>query len=157
MRILQAAALCPVLVLLVITPWGCGKKGPPQVPRAQPLPVVENPGVARDNQTLILRWSLPPEKGREGAEVVGFAVYRAKAAIDANCPDCPHPYEMIGRVARRSAQAAPATWQFRDRVAAGYVYRYRVRCYDPAGRLGRASDPVKYVVTQYKDAGDKEE
>mgnify|MGYP006298793843 CR=1 FL=1 len=148
MKSLQALALYSFLAMLMVGAAGCGKKGPPVAPQPPQFPAVENLRVARENSALILSWSLA-EEGKQGdTATAGFFVYRAKTPISADCPECPHRYEKIGRVARQEGRISPGTWQFRDRAEPGYVYRYQVRCYNRSGAEGQPSGPVKYVVAQ---------
>ena len=148
MKSLQIAAVYPLLAMLIIGAAGCGKKGPPAAPQLQQFPVVENLGVAREDSALILSWSLAEAGKQADVATAGFFVYRAKTAITADCPECPHRYEKIGRVARDEDRVSPGTWQFRDRPEPGYVYRYQVRCYNRSGAEGEPSGPVKYVMAQ---------
>ena len=148
MKSLQTLAVYPLLAMLMIGTAACGKKGPPVAPQPPQIPVVENLGVARDDSVLILSWSLA-EEGKQGdAAAAGFFVYRAKTPIAADCPECPHRYEKIGRVARHEGRVSTETWQFRDRPEPGYVYRYQVRCYNRSGARGEAGNTVKYVMAR---------
>lgn len=152
MKTMSKSAISMVLAaLFILAAVSCGKKGPPEVPGQQPLPVAENLSADLRESTIVLEWTLPQDWQKDYARPGGFIVYRARNSIEEDCPDCPLRYKNRGKVALRNGRSLPETWKFEDRAKPGYVYRYRIRCYGEENGRGEASETVKYKFT--RDSG----
>lgn len=146
------AALCAAVIMAV----SCGKKAPPRAPDRQQLPVAEDLELESRGDSLVLKWSLEESVGKDIKEPAGFIVFREKTPEGLDCPDCPDEFERAGWVAYRSGRSVPDTWYFEEAALSGHVYRYRVRCYSPDGRLGKESETVGYTVEENGNARDAE-
>ncbi|MFP3998233.1 MAG: hypothetical protein ACLFUN_00185 [Desulfobacterales bacterium] len=151
MKIIRYAALFAILAAALTVAGSCGKKGPPEVPEKQQLPVAEKLESELSGSSLILKWSLPETRVEKSPKPAGFIVYRARTPVSEDCPGCPVNFERAGWVAYRSGRIVPETWYFEDQVDAGYVYRYMVRCYSETGKVGRESETVKYEIAGEND------
>ncbi|MFW6081851.1 MAG: hypothetical protein ACOC7W_08050 [Desulfosalsimonas sp.] len=146
MKTFRFTAFCAALAFVLIAAGSCGKKAPPKAPVKENLPVAEKLESEVRGSSLILKWSLPESSEEKTPDPAGFVVFRAKTPVGEDCPECPVNFERAGWVAYRSGRIVPETWYFEDTVEPGYVYRYRIRCYSDAGRLGRESETVKYTM-----------
>ncbi len=154
MKIMSKSAISMVLAaLFILTAVSCGKKGPPEVPRQQPLPVAENLSADLRESAIVLEWTLPQDWQEDHARPGGFIVYRAKNSIEEDCPDCPLRFKDRGKVALQDGRNLPETWKFEDRAEPGYVYRYRIRCYGKEGGRGEPSETVKFKLTRDSGSG----
>lgn len=150
---LKSATWSMLAALLILAAVSCGKKGPPEVSRQQPLPVAENLSADLRESTIVLEWTLPQDWQKDYARPGSFIVYRAKISIEEDCPDCPLRFKNRGEVALRNGRSLPETWKFEDRAEPGYVYRYRIRCYGEKGSRGEASETVKFKFTRDSGSG----
>ena len=124
----------------------CGKKGPPEVPDKPELPVVENLKVARQDQNLVLQWSLPEAADEKAPQAAGFYIYKSAVRVEADCPGCPVQFEQAGRVPYQASSDGTEAWSFRDLCEKGFICRYRVRAFDAEGAAGPASNIVTVTV-----------
>lgn len=153
-KIIKNATLWGLLLVVLVAAGSCGKKGPPEAPGQQNLPVAQNLDTELRNNNLMLKWRLPERLDKNTDVPAGFIVYRAKTPISEDCADCPVSYERAGWVAYRSGRVVPETWYFEDTPDPGYVYRYRVSSYSETGRIGKASKTVEYTIPGKENDGD---
>ena len=117
--VLLAAAVCCMA-------GGCGRKGPPLVPRSLPMPPVADLSVRTERGVAVLSWSVP--RAPEAQVPDRFAVYRARLGPQA-CQDCPLLFEKIGAVELNAAERPlrrPWTLTWRDPVLPGWRCLYKV-------------------------------
>ena len=131
---------------------GCGKKGPPTVPRQIPLPVVADLGAAVTGDTVTLTWTLAPPAGAGAPELAGFFVNRSKTRLaDADCIDCPVLFERVADLPMEAAAAAegaaPETPQYvyTETLEKGYRYIYTVTVYTPREATGPESNRAELI------------
>ena len=128
-------ALNAALILLAVGALlaGCGRKGPPVVPRV-PAAVKPQPSYRAEGDTLVLAWRYPA-----GAlQPESFRILRAEP--ETGCPECPPRYHEVGNL---GAQAGGG-YLFRDEgLTPGAAYAYQVLPLFPRGVEGPLSDTVR--------------
>lgn len=126
-------ALLLVALGLALASVGCGRKGPPVVPR-EPQAVRPQLSYLAQGEALALSWRY----ALEAAAPEAFRVERAEP--EEGCPDCPPRFRVLGTVPARSGLA---DYAFEDTgLTPGATYIYRVVPLFPRGVEGPASEPV---------------
>ena len=149
---LRAAAvilLAAVTALVAATVWtGCGKKAMPQPPSGKRTPRVTDLAYSISDNIIKLSWTTPRTSETARNPVSGFYIYQAKQlTIDAECPNCPLHFELIGDVlVRHGGSGKPDTpLVFTRDIEPGYRYVYKVQAYDEEGNAGRDSNVVDFT------------
>ncbi len=129
---------------------GCGKKGPPAIPRAVVPPPVRDLRAALLTDHVRLTWTIP-KKGDEIFEgIERFRVLKHKEYdFESRCRGCPLrfdaffdirlKYPLRGRVEGDRVICY-------DRVEAGYRYSYKVVVYHKSGGVSKGSYVVSFIV-----------
>lgn len=128
---------------------GCGMKAPPEPPRGDKPPAVDDLSYSVSDNTVTLGWTLPQAAANAKTAVTGFLIYQSRQpAYERECPNCPVIFEKIGEVpvrqgSRSQAGAQPIT--FVQNIQSGYRYIYKVKAYDKAGAASRDSNFVQFI------------
>ncbi|MDF1593347.1 MAG: hypothetical protein P1P89_17675 [Desulfobacterales bacterium] len=138
-----------ILILLAVGfVWvGCGKKAPPRPPGPEEAPAtVGRLSKTISVDTLSLTWDPVTKKA---AEPAGFYVFRSKVRLtDSACPTCPVFFERVAAIPYRekgSGDAAPHPFEYRETLARGFRYIYKVAAYSNSGAIGKDSNTVEFT------------
>lgn len=134
--------------LLLFSP-GCGRKAPPQAPKARPLPVARNLTAKVDAGRVVLSWELTPLESRL-AKDARFALYRDELPLSAEaCSTCPPRFHLVAQVSYDPEAALGASgrmFTYSETVAGGFRYRYQVALRLTNGRQGEPSKTVEVTL-----------
>ena len=128
---------------------GCGMKAPPEPPRGDKPPAVDDLSYSVSGNTITLSWTLPQVTAKAKNAVTGFLIYQYRqSAHERECPNCPVIFEKIGEVpvrqiGRSQAGAQPIT--FVHSIKPGYRYIYKVKAYDKEGTTSRDSNFIEFL------------
>jgi len=141
--------LIPAAIILVFLFPGCGKKGPPVPPRYKPVPAVSDLKYSIDGNILTLTWTIPKEKEKEKSAFSGFIVYRSKRPIsDSDCKNCPKLFKKVSDIPADITIDAPGyenkNIEYREEIAKGFVYTYKVVLYTKSGAQSRDSNSINF-------------
>ena len=142
-------ALVSLMVLSVLaTLWGCGKKGPPEPPTGSSPPYVGDLAYGISANTAQLTWSVPPVNPDARLPVTGFLIYRSQLPLlEQACPNCPNLFKIIGDVPVRDSgpgKDEKPVITFTDTIEAGYRYTYKVYGYSKDGIRSKTSNVVEF-------------
>jgi hypothetical protein len=91
---------------------------------------------------LTLFWTAPVVRKETESPAAGFRILRARQTLsEAECQTCSVPFQIIGNFPVAGKEPSERL-QFRDRLEAGYKYRYKVRGYSESGAEARDSNVV---------------
>jgi predicted small lipoprotein YifL len=111
-----------LIVLLILLPFGCGKKAPPYLPASDMIPVATDLKAEYTGGGIRLTWTVPKDQVR------GVSVYRSKISRMTQCKKCPAEFDKIADVPVRSE----AVMMYTEKIEPGYKYLYKVRAYTDA-------------------------
>ena len=118
--------LAGLFLLLSVSYFGCGVKGPPVPPRQPPVLAVADLAYAVSDQIVALTWHLPGPLSAKQAKNAAFGLYRSRTALaEPDCDGCPLVFEKVTTVpyvhteSNRFSIDAP--------LEAGYRYVFKVR------------------------------
>ena len=139
--------LCSVLVLGGVL-YGCGKKGDPRPSGVAPPKAVSDLKASLADYGVILRWTIPDDKGGIQRYRIERSELRAKGAT---CPDCPLEYAVVAEIAsndpKLAREGANVVVYLDSAIKAGYLYTYRVIRCDLSGLCSQASNIGEVVVS----------
>ena len=146
---LPRLAVMSLVCSLLLVSFGCGRKAPPRVPNAQPLPVVRNLTVSVNEATVVLTWEMAPLE-RRLAKDARFALYRDELPLSAEpCSTCPPRFQLVAQVAYdpQAAQGASGrVFTYSETIVGGSRYRYQVALRLDNGRQGEPSKTVEVML-----------
>jgi len=142
-------SLIPAIIILVFLLPGCGKKGPPVPPRQEPVPAVSDLKYGIDDNILTLTWTIPKEKEKAKSAPDGFIVYRSKRPIsDSDCKNCPKLFQKVSDIPADITIDASGyenkNIEYREEIAKGFVYTYKVVLYTKSGAQSRDSNYINF-------------
>jgi len=133
--------LAGLFLLLSVSYFGCGVKGPPVPPRQPPVTAVADLAYAVSDQIVALTWHLPGPLSAKQAKNAAFGLYRSRTALaEPDCDGCPLVFEKVATVpyvhteSNRFSIDAP--------LETGYRYVFKVRL-ETDGGDGPDSNSVK--------------
>lgn len=139
LRIRNRYALYGLMIitcLLMLGPWGCGKKAPPVPPKRPPLPQPTTLKGFMDGNRIRLTW----QQGESGQGVTGYAVMRAQWPADQPpCDGCPLIFREVGTL---TVEPDVEAFEFNDLLQTGQVYSYKVLPIGSSGDRGSASNRI---------------
>ena len=151
----SAVSACIVMLQLLImltvgSFMGCGKKGPPNPPGREPVPVVVNDlNKTISGDKLILTWTSVAENSAAPKAVVGYYVYRSKRRLsESDCQNCPLIFQRVADIPfdrSRSGSRATHQFEYREPLENGYRYVYKVVGYSKSGATGRDSNTIDFT------------
>jgi predicted small lipoprotein YifL len=137
--------VCLVLVLMVLIPSSCGRKGAPFLPQESTNARVINLRGAWQEGYIDLKGSIlgasDAESTLTGARV-NYAIYPVD---EAPCDGCPIDYKGFHTFGPEAVQQGQFFCRIPE-VVKGNIYYFEVELAGPKGGLGPASDQVKVVV-----------
>jgi len=142
-------SLIPAIIILVFLLPGCGKKGPPVPPRQEPVPAVSDLKYGIDDNILTLTWTIPKEKEKAKSAPDGFIVYRSKRPIsDSDCKNCQKLFQKVSDIPADITIDASGyenkNIEYREEIAKGFVYTYKVVLYTKSGAQSRDSNYINF-------------
>jgi hypothetical protein len=138
-------ALAVLLVLGLVGPGGCGKKGPPRLAAlAPPLRVADlRHELAGDD--VILTWSVPRLKDQAPGASAGFWIYRAAEPLAGDpCTGCPLLFRKVAEVPMPAEADRRGPLTARLPLEPGYRYTFKVVALDGHGRPEGDSNLVTF-------------
>ena len=128
--------------------FGCGKKGPPRVPR-QPLPpTVKDLDYRIDNGIVMLSWTVPVTDNRSASYPAAVKLFRFKQSLEAsNCETCPMDFTEIADLPVKvplSKKSGSTKMSYTVVLEQGYRYVYKVNVYNEDGIGGQDSNTVEF-------------
>jgi predicted small lipoprotein YifL len=132
------------LALLLVLPAGCGKKGPPRLPKAEERPAVGELTHTVQGDEVLLRWTPGRVKAADPAAPVAYRVYQAAESLTEGCRGCPLLFRPAAEAPRPAAGEAGAPLSVRLPLEKGYRYTFKVAAVDGRGRLGGESNLVTF-------------
>jgi hypothetical protein len=128
--------------------FGCGKKGPPRVPR-QPLPAtVKDLSYRIDNDLVKLSWTVPGTDDRNASYPAAAKLFRFKQLLEAsNCETCPIHFTEIADFpvqVQPSEKSGSTKMSYTEVLEQGYRYIYKVNLYNENGIGGKDSNTVEF-------------
>ncbi len=127
---------------------GCGKKGPPRPPKRPLPPAVQDLRHSVQGNVVELTWTLPNYAASDTAPPATVKVLRAvQSAEELDCDTCPLRFSAVAESridVAASEKTAPQTLSFKEIVAPGYRYVYKVIVFDQYGVAGKASNRVDF-------------
>jgi len=132
-------------VFLLGAGGGCGRKLPPIQPGVFPPPTVADLAQEVQGNEIVLSWTIPAFTPDKESAATGFKILRARqTAAEAECQECPAPFEAIGDV-WASGKKPGSRLKFRDALEPGFKYSYKLRAYTADEVVGRNSNVVAVV------------
>jgi predicted small lipoprotein YifL len=127
-----------ILAAFAFSLSGCGRKAPPVAPRPAPPPAVNDLSRQMQEDTLKLNWTIPKHKGKRHPDLEGFFVYRSQKPLsESECPDCPLQFKLVADIGietiKISEKKKNGHMTYRETLAKGYRYIYKVVAYDDSG------------------------
>jgi len=139
--------LCSGLVLGGVL-YGCGKKADPRPSGVAAPKAVSDLKVSLADYGVILRWTIPDDKGGIQRYRIERSELRAKGTT---CPDCPAEYAVVADISsndpKLAKEGANVVIYLDSGVKAGYLYTYRVITCDLSGICSQASNIGEVVVS----------
>ncbi len=130
-----------VALMVVGMLWGCGVKGPPVPPEQIKPSAVTDLAVRLEEGEVLLSWTVPAADTKTESQFQGCRVYRSRFEIASYCADCPRTFEKVGDIDLRTDDPA-----FREPVASGYAYTYKVIVYTNKGMQSDDSNLAEIIV-----------
>lgn len=128
------------LLLAFFCLWAgaCGRKMPPVPPGVPALPPVADLKHHVDGDMVTLSWAAPKGKGSE--TLAGYAVMRSVTDLnDDDCAGCPILFERVTTL-------GPSSTDYRDHVAQGKRYIYKVMAYTSYKAWSPDSKLIRFMV-----------
>ena len=136
------------VVLCLVLPAGCGKKGPPKLPDVTPPSSVTNLAVALEGGDVVLRWTAAVAK-KEDHATEGYLIYRsAEPMSEEACEGCPVLFQRVAKIPLAEAVSPSNAMVYREALLPATRYRFKVVPYDAQGQLGPNSNIVRIATDQ---------
>lgn len=141
-----------ILIFLLTTLPGCGKKGPVR-PLKQPLPAApEALSVQQKGDRFLVSWR-PPVRNQDGSELTDlekFKVYKMRYELGDDCPECRDTSVLLQEVdldyLRDVTRIGDRLYLWDGELEAGFGYQYRIVPINTRGREGaQARQRVPFV------------
>jgi predicted small lipoprotein YifL len=131
--------LCALVVMAGLAA-GCGKKGPPTLPKTATPAGVTNLAAVQQGEEIVLTWT--------GPAAAGYQVYRsAEPVADGDCEGCPILFERLAKLPTAGEGETPPPMTYREPSMPGTRYHFKVVPYDAQGQLGPDSN-IATIVTE---------
>lgn len=119
-----------ILITIVLSLSGCGKKAPPIPPSQIQPPTVNDLSASIAGDTLKLTWTIPKEKGKVTPGLSGFIVYRSKKPLsESDCKNCPVLFKRVADIpieVNASGRPEKGSMTYYETLEKGYRYIYKV-------------------------------
>ena len=150
----QKAALVLALIL-VIAPWGCGKKALPVAPESSAPEAVADLRAWVKEEGVYLSWSFP-SRNRDGTrldDLQGFKILRQSRSLGpTSCPECPLKFDVVGNIdlqfPREARVEGKRVWWPDLSLKPQMEYTYVVAGYNRHKTAGAESNRVKISFDQ---------
>ena len=142
----KLSVIIVILVSIYLLFCGCGKKGPPIVPRREKPPAIKDLSYSLDGSNLELSWSVPEKDSSRQPDLTGFTVYVSKVALsESECEDCPLRFKAVADVPilKKTEQQQLI---YSETVESGYQYVYMIRGYSDDGMISADSNYINFNI-----------
>lgn len=140
--------LISILIIFLFLLPGCGKKGPPAVPRQEQPPAVDDLRFSLNKDILTLTWTIPKGTEKLKSTPEGFIVYRSKRPLsDSDCKNCPKLFMQIADIPieRKDSKAlSKENVRYNETMKKGFIYTYKVVFYTKNGAQSRDSNYINF-------------
>ncbi len=137
-----------ILITLVLSLSGCGKKAPPIPPSQIQPPAVNDLSASIAGDTLTLTWTIPQEKGKATSGLSGFIVYRSKRPLsESDCKNCPLLFKRVADIpieVNVSGRLKKGSMTYYETLEKGYRYIYKVIGY-AKGVTSKDSNYIDFI------------
>ena len=120
-----------LLIALVVSTLGCGRKSLPRPPRQIYPPQIEEVEAALTGNEVELSWKVPRTDRWINSRPRSFLIYRAVTARQADaCPTCPVDFELWAEIEMEDYDQVPqpgAELSIIDRLSFPGVYLYKIK------------------------------
>jgi hypothetical protein len=127
----------------------CGKKGPPEPPKALISPAVKDLKAEVIKDKVRLTWSIPKKENELFPGLKLFRVYKFEShSSEEVCDGCPVPFEHLLDIRLKEPEAAQVEGDrviFYDEVQADSRYAYKVGILHQSGGMSEDSNMVQFV------------
>ena len=131
--------LCALVVMAGLAA-GCGKKGPPTLPKTAMPAGVANLAAVQQGEEIVLTWT--------GPAAAGYQVYRsAEPVAEGDCEGCPILFKRVAKLPSTGEGETPPPMTYREPSMPGTRYHFKVVPYDAQGQLGPDSN-IATIVTE---------
>lgn len=133
-----------ILIAIIILLCGCGRKALPVPPGQKPPPTVNDLNSSIQGDMLRLTWTVPEANKRIVSNLDGFVVYRSKKMIsESDCKKCPVLFKRIADIPIEEKDISKKI-TYKETLAKGYRYIYKVTVYTNTGASGKDSDYIEF-------------
>jgi predicted small lipoprotein YifL len=142
LNVVRAVLVYLLLASLLIT-LGCGKKGPPYIPKKPVAVKVVDLKAERSGDDIVLEGKIGGlgEPGKE-KPLTGLRVYVAQYPLeDPPCAGCPIEYKEYEDLGSEVIKGKAFSYRLKDRPE-GRIYFFRMNIIGPEGTLGPPSNQV---------------
>ena len=137
-----------IIVAFSIFLSGCGKKAPPNPPRQEKPPIVDDLSHSLDGNKLQLTWTIPEVKEKVKSGLCGFYVFRFKKSVsESDCKNCPKMFKQIVDIPLKNnlKNSGKDSLKYTEALENGNRYIYKVVVYTNNGMTGGDSNQIDFV------------
>jgi predicted small lipoprotein YifL len=137
-----------IIVVFSIFLSGCGKKAPPNPPRQEKPPIVDDLSHSLDGNKLQLTWTIPEVKEKVKSGLCGFYVFRFKKSVsEPDCKNCPKIFKRVVDIFPEDMgnSGKDRIIKYAEALEKGYRYIYKVVIYTNNGVMGKDSNMVDFT------------
>lgn len=118
-----------IAIAIILTVYGCGRKGPPVAPRQLAVPAVNELKSLVEGNNVMLEWNVPETKEKKAPRVTGFVIYQAKYPVAEDiCENCPINYKPVAEVSADSA-GKDGSIRYIRQLEKGFKYFFKVTAF----------------------------
>jgi len=133
-----------ILIAIIILLCGCGRKALPVPPGQKPPPTVNDLSSNIEADMLRLTWTVSETNKRIISNLDGIVVYRSKTLLsEPDCKGCPVLFKRIADIPIEEKDVNEKI-TYKETLANGYKYIYKVTVYTKAGVPGKDSNYIEF-------------
>ncbi|MFH2046479.1 MAG: hypothetical protein ABIK92_15170 [Pseudomonadota bacterium] len=118
-----------IAMTIILSVYGCGRKGPPAAPRQLAVPAVNELKSLVEGDNVILEWTVPKTKEKKAPRITGFVIYQAKYPVAEDiCENCPINYKPVAEVSADSA-GKDGNIRYVRQLEKGFKYFFKVTAF----------------------------
>jgi hypothetical protein len=116
-------------MVIILSVYSCGRKGPPIPPHQKDVPAVTNLEFLIEGNNVILSWAVPVSKEKKAPEVTGFIIYQAKYPVTQDiCEECPINYKSVSEVSA-DLKTKDNKVKYTKQLDKGFKYFFKVTAF----------------------------
>lgn len=144
----QRQCIVLILLLVLLAPVACGKKGPPFLPKPVISKRVEQLNAEWENGDVVLKGRIvePKDQEKDISHVVGCRVYHAFFALEnPPCQGCPIEYQIYNDIEEEVITQEEFFCKILDIKKRG-IHFFKARLIGPKGEMGQLSNRAKLII-----------